>query len=77
MDNYYYEGKRNAVFLGEPVIKYHRTLTTYISTLIKKGFAIMDVQEPQPPEEMLDLPGMRDEMRRPMMLIVSARKENE
>ena len=78
VDNYYYEGKRNAVFLGEPVIKYHRTLTTYISTLIKKGFAIMDVQEPQPPEEMLDtVPGMRDEMRRPMMLIVSARKENE
>lgn len=38
----------------------------------------MDVQEPQPPEEMLDtVPGMRDEMRRPMMLIVSARKENE
>ena len=78
VDNYYYEGKRNAVFLGEPVIKYHRTLTTYISTLIKKGFAIMDVQEPQPPEEMLvTVPGMRDEMRRPMMLIVSARKENE
>ena len=28
VDNYYYEGKREAVFLGEKVIKYHRTLTT-------------------------------------------------
>ena len=48
VDNYYYEGERDAVFLGEHVVKYHRTLT--------------------------DLPGMRDEMRRPMMLLVSAEK---
>ena len=27
VDNYYYEGKRTAVFLGEKVTKYHRTLT--------------------------------------------------
>ena len=32
VDNYYYEGKRNAVFLGEPVIKYHRTLTCLLYT---------------------------------------------
>ena len=25
-----------------------------------------------PPEEMLDIPGMRDELRRPMMLLVAA-----
>lgn len=31
--------------------------------------------EPQPPENMMDIPGMRDEMRRPMMLIVSANKK--
>ena len=28
------------------------------------------------PEEMMDLPGMRDEMRRPMMLLVAASKGN-
>jgi hypothetical protein len=28
-----------------------------------------------PPEDMLDLPGMKDEMRRPMMLIVRAVKK--
>lgn len=33
VDNYDYEGKREAVFLGEKVTKYHRTLTTYLNTL--------------------------------------------
>lgn len=72
VDNYYYEGKRDAVFLGEKVTKYHRTLTTYLNTLLANGFVITDIIEPQPPENMLELPGMRDEMRRPMMLIVAS-----
>lgn len=74
VDNYYYEGKRDAVFLGEPVVKYHRTLTTYLNTLLNAGFVIEHIVEPQPPEEMMGIPGMKDEMRRPMMLLVSARK---
>lgn len=74
VDNYYYEGKRDARFLGEPVTKYHRTLTTYLNGLITAGFTLTAVKEPAPPASMLDLPGMKDEMRRPMMLIVAARK---
>lgn len=74
VDNYYYEGKREAVFLGEPVVKYHRTLTTYLNTLLQNGLVIQHVIEPQPPQEMMDIPGMKDEMRRPMMLLVSAKK---
>lgn len=72
VDRYYSEGSREAVFLGERITKYHRTLTTYLETLLRCGFALRHVVEPQPPEEMLELPGMRDELRRPMMLIVSA-----
>ena len=75
VDNYYYEGKRTAVFLGEKVTKYHRTLTTYLNTLLSNGFIINHIVEPQPPENMMDIPGMQDEMRRPMMLIVSANKK--
>ena len=75
VDNYYYEGKRDAVFLGEQVIKYHRTLTTYIETLLTNGLTITHVIEPQPPKHMMDIPGMEDEMRRPMMLLISAKKE--
>lgn len=75
VDNYYYEGKRHARFLGEEVIKYHKTLTTYINGLLSNGFQIKAVVEPKPPEEMIEtVPGMKDEMRRPMMLIVSAFK---
>ena len=76
VDNYYYEGKREAVFLGEKVTKYHRTLATYVNTLLKTGFILESLVEPAPPENMLDLPGMKDEMRRPMMLLVRAKKIN-
>ncbi len=75
VDNYYYEGKRDAVFLGEHVTKYHRTLTTYLNTLIQKGFELQHIIEPQPPEEMMNIAGMKDEMRRPMMLLVSSVKK--
>lgn len=75
VDNYYVEGPREAVFLGERVTKYHRTLTTYLDTLLENGFRLARVVEPQPPADMMELPGMRDELRRPMMLLVSAVKE--
>lgn len=76
VDNYYYEGKREAVFLGEKVVKYHRTLTTYLNTLLGNGLVITNIIEPMPSEEMQkEVEGMKDEMRRPMMLIVSSEKK--
>ncbi len=75
VDNYYYEGKREAVFLGEKVIKYHRTLTTYMDVLLDNGFEILKVTEPMPPDEMMEIPGMKDEMRRPMMLLIKAKRK--
>ncbi|MGM0169161.1 hypothetical protein IGI39_003477 [Enterococcus sp. AZ135] len=74
VDQYFYEGKRTAHFLGSDVTKYHRTLTTYLDDLLINGFQIKRIVEPMPPENMIDLPGMKDEMRRPMMLIVKAEK---
>lgn len=75
VDHYFDEGVRTANFLGTPVTKYHRTLTTYIEGLIDNGFTIDHVQEPMPPRNMIDQPGMKDEMRRPMMLIIAATKQ--
>lgn len=75
VDNYYYEGKREAIFLGEKVIKYHRTLTTYLNCLLQNGFELKHIIEPQPSQEMMKFLGMKDEMRRPMMLLVSAKKK--
>lgn len=75
LDNYFYEGERLTNFLGTKVKKYHRTLTTYFSLLLDYGFKIERVIEPTPKEEMLSLPGMKDELRRPMMLIIRAKKD--
>lgn len=76
VDNYYIEGRRQAVFLGEQVTKYHRTLTSYVGALLSGGFTLTGLAEPQPPQEMIGtVPGMADELRRPMMLILSAKKQ--
>lgn len=76
VDRYFQEGKRDAVFLGQPITKYHKTLTTYLNTLLLTGFSIEGIVEPQPDPKLLDsVPGMRDELRRPMMLLVSAKKK--
>ncbi len=75
VDRYFTEGKREAIFLGEEVVKYHKTVTTYVNELIKAGFEITGLVEPEPDASMLDVPGMRDELRRPMMLIVSGVKK--
>ncbi|QNM06705.1 class I SAM-dependent methyltransferase [Qiania dongpingensis] len=75
VDRYFYEGERKARFLGEEVTKYHKTLTTYLETLLTGGYELLHVVEPQPPARMMSMEGMKDEMRRPMMLIVSARKK--
>ena len=74
VDNYFFEGVREAVFLGERVTKYHHTLTTVLDGLLACGFTLRRVVEPQPPARMLDMEGMRDELRRPMMLLTAARK---
>ncbi len=76
VDNYFLEGKREAVFLGEKVVKYHRTLTTYLTGLLQHGFTINEIVEPKPNEEMLnEFEEMKEELRRPMMLLISAKKE--
>ncbi|APX71764.1 class I SAM-dependent methyltransferase [Companilactobacillus allii] len=72
VDNYFKEGKRETDFLGETVVKYHKTLTTYLDGLLTSGFRLNRVVEPMPPKNMMDIPGMKDELRRPMMLIISA-----
>ena len=45
-----------------------------VTNLLTGGFELLRVVEPQPPARMLDQPGMRDELRRPMMLLVAARR---
>jgi hypothetical protein len=46
-----------------------------MNDLINAGFIVRTVKEPIPSEEMLkNIPDMKDELRRPMFLIISAEK---
>ena len=74
LDNYFFPGERETLFLGQPVRKQHHTLTQILNPLLSAGFRLEAVEEAMPPAEMLDLPGMADELRRPMMLLVRARR---
>ncbi|MGE6613036.1 class I SAM-dependent methyltransferase [Peribacillus sp. NPDC076916] len=76
VDNYQFEGVRETTFLTKNVVKYHRTISTYINDLIGAGFSIRAVKEPMPSDELLkSVPEMEDENRRPMFLMISAVKE--
>lgn len=77
VDRYFYPGERKTSFLGHTVTKEHHTLTQIFTGLLRAGFSIEAVEEAVPPEEMADLPEMRDELRRPMMLMVRAKKSGE
>jgi SAM-dependent methyltransferase len=76
VDNYQNEGERKAIFLGHEVIKYHRTLESILNTVISSGFTIQEISEPKPSEETLHkYPEMKDELRRPIFIIISAVKK--
>ena len=75
VDRYFDEGRRDTVFLGESVVKYHRTIAGYVRGLTEAGFALSEIVEPKPSEEALNNDAdMRDELRRPMMILMMGRK---
>jgi len=76
VDHYFEEGQRETQFLGAHVVKYHRTIETHIMALLKAGFEITALIEPSPTAEMIEKMGWQDELRRPMMLIIKAKKKS-
>ena len=46
--------------------------TEILMGLLNNGFSLEAVEEVEPPQDMMNIPGMKDEMRRPMMLLVKA-----
>ena len=48
-----------------------------MSGVLDAGFTVQAVEEAEPSEEMMGIPGMADEMRRPMMLMIKAKKSGE
>jgi SAM-dependent methyltransferase len=75
VDDYHVEGPRQARFLDNDVVKYHRTVATYVNAVMEAGFRIARLSELQPTEEMLSRnPAWQEEIRRPMFLLISAVK---
>jgi SAM-dependent methyltransferase len=75
VDDYQQEGLRHARWMGDVVVKYHRTIATYVNTLIASGFRVTKLLEPEPPAEMLiSRPDWKDERRRPIFLLIAAVK---
>ncbi len=75
VDDYFKMGERKTHFLGCDVVKQHHTLTDILMGLLESGFAIGHVEEAQPPFAWRQMPGMTDELRRPMMLLIRAAVE--
>lgn len=75
IDNYQEEGQRSQHWYIDGVIKYHRTFSTIINTLISKHLQIEKIIEPIPTNEAINqLPSLQKELRRPSFLIIKAKK---
>jgi len=73
LDDYQNEGIRHTSWLADNVIKYHRTLQTYINNLIDSGFCITSLVEPRPSADiLLKKPEFKNECRRPLFLLLAA-----
>jgi SAM-dependent methyltransferase len=75
IDNYQIEGRRQTNWLTENVIKYHRTMATYVNMLIQSGFLIKRLEEPKPDPDIADT-DVQDQLRRPPFLVIAALKAN-
>ncbi|MBT2757512.1 class I SAM-dependent methyltransferase [Mesobacillus foraminis] len=75
LDNYQEEGKREEHWWIDGVVKYHRTISTLINTLIDNGLAIEKIIEPEStPTGLEKLPDLINEKRRPSSIIIQSRK---
>lgn len=75
LDNYQNEGVRHSNWMADDVVKYHRTVSGILNSLLSAGFALTRLAEPRPdPALLAERPEMKHEDRRPIFLIVSARK---
>lgn len=75
LNNYQYEGERHSEWFVNDVRKYHRTVQTYVNTLINVGFRLDHLGEPTPLASFLsERPGLEAEWRRPAFLLLAVSK---
>lgn len=75
VSNYSLDGKRESRWFKDGVIKYHRTFSSIMNTLMEGGFTIEKVVEPIPSAEtMKRIPEYKDNLHKPDFLLIAARK---
>ncbi|MFC5584871.1 class I SAM-dependent methyltransferase [Nitratireductor kimnyeongensis] len=73
VNRYSDEGERRTDWFAKGVLKYHRKISTTLNALIGTGFAVRAVEEFAPSAEQIRAnPELKDEIERPMMLLISA-----
>lgn len=75
VDRYQDEGVRTLTWIVEGVVKYHRSMSMIVNTMVECGLMVERLVEPIPTEEAVALlPTLVKEFRRPSFLIVKGRK---
>lgn len=75
VDRYREEGERRTRWFVDGVVKYHRTVETYVNGLLDAGFRLVRLEEPEAePAALLRNPEWVNERRRPPFLLLAAEK---
>ncbi len=75
VDRYRDEGERRTNWFVDGVVKYHRTIESYVTGLLQAGLCLVRLEEPEAEAAQLaEHPEWRDERRRPPFLLMAAMK---
>lgn len=75
VNGYAREGERRTDWFAKGVLKYHRTLAGTLNALMRAGFALDAIDEFAPSaEQVAQWPVLAEELERPMLLLVGARR---
>jgi hypothetical protein len=78
VDDYFDTGRRVVSWMGDEVVKYHRTVEDYFGTLSQAGFQVDQVRESRPRREVIgDEETYRRRLRIPLMLFFAARRPED
>ncbi len=77
LDNYLVEGERVTKWFVDGIVKEHRTVATYVNTVIESGLVLDRIDEFGPTAEAVEArPELADDRHRPWFLLLGATKAN-
>ncbi len=77
LDNYLVEGERVTSWFVDGIVKEHRTVATYVNSVIDAGFALEQIVEWGPTaEDVVARPELADDRHRPWFLLVQATRSS-